>query len=67
MFVVKQGQESAIVTFDLGRMPDMLNILSGTTENVALLDRIREEVGDEPEAWLPLLHERIAARRSLIK
>ena len=67
MFLVKQGHGSAIVTFDLGSMPDMLNILSGTTENVALLDKIREEVGDEPEAWMPLLHARIAARRGLIK
>ena len=66
MFLVKQGHGSAIVTFDLSSMPDLLNILSGTTENVALLDRIREEVGDEPEAWMPLLHERIAARRALI-
>ena len=39
MFLVKQGHGSAIVTFDLGGMPDMLNILSGTTENVALLDQ----------------------------
>ena len=66
MFLVKQGHGSAIVTFDLGSMPDMLNILSGTTENVALLDKIREEVGDAPEAWMPLLHARIAARRRLI-
>ncbi len=66
MFLVKQGHGSAIVTFDLGGMPDLLNILSGTTENVALLDTIREEVGDEPEGWMPLLHERIAARRNLI-
>lgn len=67
MFLVKQGHGSAIVTFDLGSMPDILNIISGTTENVALLDRIREDVGDAPEAWMPLLHERIAARRGLIK
>lgn len=66
MFLVKQGHGSAIVTFDLGGMPDLLNVLSGTTENVALLDRIREEVGDEPKAWLPMLHEQIATRRSLI-
>ena len=66
MFLVKQGHGSAIVTFDLGSMPDLLNILSGTTENVALLDQIREEVGDAPEAWMPLLHARIAARRGLI-
>ena len=67
MFLVKQGYGSAIVTFDLGGMSDILNILSGTTENVALLDRIREEVGDAPEAWMPLLHARIAARRRLIQ
>lgn len=66
MFLVKQGHGSAIVTFNLGAMPDMLIITSGTTENVALLDKIREEVGDEPKAWMPLLHERIAARRRLI-
>ena len=67
MFLVKQGHGSAIVTFDLGSMPDILNVISGTTENVALLDRIREDVGDAPEAWMPVLHERIAARRGLIK
>lgn len=67
MFLVKQGHGSAIVRFDLGSMPDILNIISGTTENVALLDSIRDEVGDAPEAWMPLLHQRIAARRGLIK
>ena len=67
LFLVKQGHGSAIVQFDLGGMPDLLNVLSGTTENVALLDKIRAEVGDEPAAWLPLFHQRIAARKYLIQ
>ncbi len=65
LFLVKQGHSSAIVQFDLGGMPDLLPILSGSTDNIALLDAIRAEVGDEPTAWLPIFHERIAARKRL--
>lgn len=67
LFLVKQGHSSAIVTFDLSGMTDILNIISGTTENVALLDTIRAEVGDDPAVWRPLFHQRIAARRELIR
>ena len=42
---MKQGHSSAIVQFDLGGMPDLLNVLSGTTDNVALLDQIETERG----------------------
>jgi type IV secretion system protein VirB4 len=65
LFLVKQGHSSAIVQFDLGRMPDLLHILSGSTDNIALLDAIREEVGDHPVIWRPIFHERIAARKRL--
>jgi len=30
--------------------------LSGRTETVELLDRIREEVGDDPAQWLAVFH-----------
>lgn len=65
-FLVKQGHGSAIVTFDLSGMSDLLQVISGTTENVALLDTLRQEVGDAPEAWLPLFKQRVAERRRLI-
>lgn len=65
-FLVKQGHQSAIVTFNLGGMYDLLNVISGTTENVALLDRIRAEVGENPATWLPIFHARIAERKGLI-
>lgn len=67
MFLVKQGHRSAVVKFDLGGMTDILNVISGTTDNVELLDTIREEVGDDPKVWMPIFHERIAQRRKLIK
>jgi len=30
--------------------------LSGRTETVELLDRVRAEVGDDPTQWLPVFH-----------
>lgn len=53
-FLVKQGRTSAICRFDLTGMTDVLSVISGTTENVAILDTIRAGVGDDPEVWLPI-------------
>ncbi|BEV13141.1 VirB4 family type IV secretion/conjugal transfer ATPase (plasmid) [Asticcacaulis sp. DW145] len=66
MFLVKQGHSSAVVKFDLGGMADILNVLSGTTENVEMLDGIRAEVGDDPAVWLPIFRARAAQRRQSI-
>lgn len=67
LFLVKQGHQSALVKFDLGGLSEFLNVVSGTTENVDLLDDIRNEVGDEPDLWLPAFHRRIAERRRLAR
>lgn len=67
MFLVKQGHQSAIARLDLsgGLFDDVLDVLSGSTDNVELLEQIRAEVGDDPAVWLPIFHERIALRRSV--
>lgn len=67
MFLIKQGHRSAVVKFDLGGMTDILNVISGTTDNVELLDDIRAEVGDDPDIWMPIFHRRIGERRAQIK
>ncbi|MEX3844297.1 VirB4 family type IV secretion/conjugal transfer ATPase [Paraburkholderia sp. BR10882] len=64
LFLVKQGHRSAIGRLDLAGLGDVLDVLSGTTDNVELLDGIRAELGDEPAAWLPVFHERLARRRA---
>ena len=66
-FLVKQGHRAAIVGFDLSGMNDLLNVISGTTDNIELLDVIRAEVGDDPKVWLPVFHKRAAARRAQMK
>lgn len=52
-FLVKQGQRSAVARLDLSGLNDVLDVLSGTTDNVALLEEIRAQIGDAPDVWLP--------------
>ncbi|MFC5342879.1 VirB4 family type IV secretion/conjugal transfer ATPase (plasmid) [Brevundimonas staleyi] len=56
-FLVKQGHDSVVVELDLGGLGDQLAILSGRTETVALLDRLRAEHGDDPAVWGPLFQQ----------
>jgi type IV secretion system protein VirB4 len=65
LFLVKQGHRSAIGRLDLGGLGDVLDVLSGTTDNVELLDTIRAQVGDAPDDWLPVFHEALAQRRAM--
>ena len=63
-FMVKQGHSSAICELDLSGLEDFVTVLSGTTDNVALLDGIRECVGDDPQVWLPVLLDAVRERKS---
>jgi type IV secretion system protein VirB4 len=66
-FLVKQGDSSAICDFNLDGLEDMVTILSATTDNVTLLDEIREISGDEPPDWLPPLLTAIHSRKETQK
>jgi len=57
-FVVKQGANAVICELDLTGFDDDLAVFSGTAANIALLDRILQEVGEDPAVWLPIFHER---------
>lgn len=51
-FLLKQGQQSVIARFPMAGMDDDLNILSGNKTSVAVLDKVREKVGDAPDDFL---------------
>ncbi|MGH7025932.1 VirB4 family type IV secretion/conjugal transfer ATPase [Brevundimonas sp.] len=55
-FLVKQGHDSVVVELDLSGMDDALAVLSGRTETVALLDRLRAETGADYAQWRDLFH-----------
>jgi type IV secretion system protein VirB4 len=63
-FLVKQGHASAICEMDLAGLDDFITVLSGTTDNVALLDAVRERHGDDPFQWLPVLLSEVHDRKS---
>lgn len=62
-FLVKQGHDSTICELDLRGLEDFVAVLSGTTDNVALLEHIRAETGDVPEDWLPRFATEVRRRR----
>lgn len=61
MFLVKQEHESVLCRLDLSRMSDILAVLSANKKTLALLDAIIEEVGFDPQKWLPIFHEKRCA------
>jgi type IV secretion system protein VirB4 len=64
-FLVKQGHASAICELDLAGLDDFVTVLSATTDNIALLDSVRERQGDDPLRWLPVLLREVQDRKSV--
>jgi len=59
-FLIKHGNDSVIARLDLSGMDDFINVLSGRTENVAILDKLRA-INPNPDIWLPQFLEKVAA------
>lgn len=57
-FLVKRDSGSFIAQVDLTGLPADVAILSGNPRRRALARRIMEEVGDRPEAWIPVYQRR---------
>ena len=55
-FLIKQGLNSVVAELRLDGLDDQLAVLSGRTETVDLLDRIRARVGNDPKHWLEPFH-----------
>jgi type IV secretion system protein VirB4 len=56
-FLVKQGLNSVVVELNLDGLSDALAILSGRTETVELLDRLRLDHGDAYADWAAPFHQ----------
>ena len=65
-FLVKQGKDVVVARIDLSGMDEVINILSARAETVSILDQVRSEVGDAPEAWMPIFQERVKLERNKI-
>ena len=58
-FLVKQGEDSVVARIDLSGMNEFIEVLSARADTIRILDRIREEVGDDPEVWLPIFRKKV--------
>ncbi len=58
-FLIKQGPSAVVARIDLSGMTDIINVLSGRTETVLIVDKLREEYGDNPDKWLHLFYDRV--------
>jgi type IV secretion system protein VirB4 len=61
-FLYKQGQESAICKLNLSGMDAFLAVYSGNKTTLDILDKLRAEVGDDPEIWLPLFCKKVLGK-----
>jgi type IV secretion system protein VirB4 len=62
-FLVKQGKHVVVARIDLSDMDDVINVLSARAETISILDTVRSEVGDAPEAWMPIFQENVRLER----
>lgn len=58
-FLIKHGNESVVARLNLSGDHELLTILSGRERTVRLLDEVRDQTGDDPDAWMPVLMERV--------
>lgn len=58
-FLIKQGVDAVVAKISLDGMSNIINVLSGRVETILLLDRIREQYGDDPERWLPIFYDEV--------
>lgn len=58
-FLIKHGSHSVVARLNLSGEHEILTILSGREKSVRLFDEIRADQGDNPDAWIPALMERV--------
>ncbi len=56
-FLIKQGNDAVIAKIDLSGMDDIINVLSGRADTVAVMDEVMATYGDDPKIWLPKFTE----------
>ena len=66
MFLIKQGHSSVVAKLDLKGFDYELDVISGRTSNVELMNRLIEQYGPEPSAWLPAFRAATTQARAVL-
>jgi type IV secretion system protein VirB4 len=62
-FLVRQGVQGVVCELNLRGFEYELDVISGRAETVALVEKLIDELGDEPAAWLPVFRSLVGAPR----
>lgn len=60
-FLIKQGTGAVVAKVDLSGMTDIINVLSGRSSVIAMLDELRAEHGEDPANWLKIFYRKARA------
>ncbi len=52
-FLLKHGEDAVVAELDLSGLDEIISILSGTPENIKIMEGIMNEVGETVDKWLP--------------
>ena len=64
MFLVKQGSQSCIAKLDLSGLEDYIAVMAMAADDFTHLEAAKAQVGDDPDAWVPVFTQMRKARRS---
>lgn len=56
-FLVKQALNAVVGRINLSGMDNIINVLSGRTENILLVHKLIKDHGENPEKWLPIFYK----------
>ncbi|MDO8336505.1 MAG: hypothetical protein Q7T74_07050 [Candidatus Saccharibacteria bacterium] len=56
--LIKQGNDSTIVSFELSGLEDQISILSSNPTTADFITKLIGEVGDKPDVWMPVFKKR---------
>ncbi|AVP87539.1 Type IV secretion system protein VirB4 [Candidatus Phycorickettsia trachydisci] len=57
-FLIKQGVGAVVAKVDLSGMSDIINVLSGRSSIITMLDELRAEHGEDPANWLKIFYRK---------
>jgi type IV secretion system protein VirB4 len=57
-FLVKQDNDGVIARIDLSGMDEIIRVLSARIDTVLIMDEVIDQVGEDPEDWLPIYYQR---------
>lgn len=65
-FLLKQGHHAMVCELDLEGMAGALDVISGRTESVEIVDQLIRQLGEAPDRWLPKFLAIRGRRRSSV-